>query len=324
MRVPVRVPDEWALKLFKWLKIGFFSEPPPLVLLTIAVARWLIKKSWCIKTNICVCRSVLLMQAKYWILTIAHHEYLPFLPKACCYIKGQLEKGNTTGYLHWQILCVFQKKVRLGTVKSTFGNAIHAEPSRSSAANDYVYKEDTAVPNTRFELGCLPFKRNSKQDWDKVKLYAQNNELDKIESDIYVRYYGSLKRIAKDHMCEVGDLDNVCGVWIWGPPGVGKSRKVRAEYQPLFSKMINKWWDGYKGEPFVLLDDFDKCHAVLGYHLKIWSDCYSFVAEQKGGAVRIRPQKIIVTSNYRIDEIFEDCMLVAALVRRFDVIHKSI
>lgn len=282
------------------------------------------KKKYGIYTNSDVCRSLLVMQGKYWILTIPQHAYLPYLPPCCCYIAGQLERGGISGYLHWQILSVFKKKTRLAGVKSCFGDVAHAELSRSEAARAYCQKEDTAVAGTRFELGNYPFRRNEKTDWEKVKKLAMENRLLEIDGDVFVRYYSGLKRIAKDYMASVDDLDDVCGVWLYGPPGVGKSRKVRQEYNPLYSKMCNKWWDGYRGEDYVLLDDFDKCHCVLGYHLKIWADRYSFVAEQKGGAVRIRPKKIVITSNYRIDEIFDDEMLIIALNRRFEIINKAI
>jgi len=261
------------------------------------------------------------VQGKFWLLTIPQNAYMCYLPPSCCFIKGQLERGERTGYLHWQLLVCFKKKVRLAGVKNVFGSTIHAELSRSAAASEYVWKEETSVAGTRFELGQVPFKRNDKSDWERVRVLAKANKLDQIDADIYVRFYGSLKRIAKDHMTAVDELDDVCGLWIWGPPGSGKSRMARDEYDP-YSKMCNKWWDGYGGEDNVLLDDFDKVHCVLGHHLKIWADRYPFIAEQKGGAVRIRPKKIIVTSNYQIDDIFADQVLVAALLRRFEVINK--
>lgn len=112
--------------------------------------------------------------------------------------------------------------------------------------------------------------------------------------------------------------------WIYGIPGVGKSYCVRMAFPIFYSKPCNKWWDGYSGEEKVLIDDFDKNHQVLGHHLKIWGDNYSFTAEIKGGQIYPTYDQLVITSNYSPREIFgKDEMLCAAIERRFRVIHMT-
>lgn len=67
----------------------------------------------------------------------------------------------------------------------------------------------------------------------------------------------------------------------------------------------------------------DTSHSYQGYYLKIWADKYSFPVEIKNGADFIRPKVIIVTSNYKIEEVFPDPSIHKPLLRRFKVIHKD-
>lgn len=61
----------------------------------------------------------------------------------------------------------------------------------NNGADSYCMKEETRVEGP-WEFGTKPVKRNSKVDWDHVKLCAEKGEFDKIPSDILVKHYGNL------------------------------------------------------------------------------------------------------------------------------------
>ena len=95
--------------------------------------------------------------------------------------------------------------------------------------------------------------------------------------------------------------------WWYGKTGTGKSWKAERENPGAYIKdPQERWWDGYDGEEVVIIDDFDKYQVKQGGDMKRWMDHRPFRAPIKGGYLTIRPRKIIVTSNYHPDQIWED------------------
>jgi len=127
---------------------------------------------------------------RYWMLTIPHHQFTPYLPEGLGYLKGQLEEGEG-GFVHWQVLAVFPRNQRLAAVRTIFG-PVHAELTRSAAADDYVWKEESRIDGTQFELGQRALRRGHAPDWEAVRNDARAGRLDAIPGDIYVRCYNQV------------------------------------------------------------------------------------------------------------------------------------
>ena len=253
-------------------------------------------------------------------MTIPQHLFTPFLPDACAYIAGQLERGSETGFVHWQLLVVFRRSVRLAAVRKTFGS-VHAELSRSAAADQYVWKDDTAVSGTRFSLGTKPIRRQSKNDWELVIRLARSGRLDEIPGDIQVRYFGNLLRIGA-YYAQPRAISRTCFLF-WGKTGVGKSYAAwAAAGMDAYSKgPTTKFWDGYRGHQHVVIDEFRGGISVE--HILRWLDNYPVLVEIKGSAVPLLAEKIWFTSNIPIEEWYPgiDQETLSALKRRINVTH---
>jgi len=248
-------------------------------------------------------------KARWWILTIPHHLWVPFLQQSMVYCRGQVEVGEETSYLHWQIVVAFGSQQRLSGIKKLFGEGVHAEPTRSEAALEYVWKEDTAVQGTRFELGKRPFVRNRETDWDEVVQAAKNGNIldsEAIPSDVLVRCYGSLRSIAKDCCRPVYRGTQEVNVF-WGVSDAGKTwRAFQEAGEDYYLKdPLSRWWDGYRGEANIVIDEFCGTGDVINY-LK-WLDKYPCLVEVKGSQVALKSKKWWIMTNVRPEHWFLTC-----------------
>lgn len=261
-------------------------------------------------------------QARYWLLTIpfAHYPQVELVPPVV-YIKGQQEIG-AGGLHHWQLLVQCSKKVTLAGIKRCFVPQAHCEISRSEAADAYVWKEDTRVPDTQFELGEKPVRRNNKTDWDNVLTKVKQGKIDEVPADIVIRHYSSLKRIAVDAMVNI-PRENITAKYFWGVSGSGKTRQAwdEATLDAYIKNPNTKWWDGYRGQENVIIDEFTGRIDIS--YLLTWLDRYPCTVEVKGFSVPLKSTKFWITSNLSIEECYPDAKQeqIAALRRRLNIVH---
>lgn len=266
-------------------------------------------------------------QERYWLATIscAHLSTQPELVDPLCYIKGQKEIGEG-GFEHWQVLAVTKKKCTLRQVKNALHSTAHVELSRSEAANDYVWKEDTRVPGTQFESGALPLSRARKTDWELIVRNAKAGALDDIPGDILIRNYGAIKRIRVDHMVPIPRDEVIVNVY-YGPTGTGKTRRAHDEIagREYFDKNpLTKWWDGYRGQKLCLIDEFAGRVDII--NLLRWLDRYPCTVEVKGFSVPLEATEFWITSNLSPEEWYPDASAQhkLALRRRLtNVVHMT-
>lgn len=291
-------------------------------------------------------------RSKHWCLTLNNpteadavvepgKDGSPFV-----YLILQREKGEG-GTPHLQGYCVFKKLTYLSSASKIWPRA-HLEVKRGTAEEARHYcmkpvldcsmgskggecKHCTAARklgqvSNFVEFGKLELQREvasrvMKTRWEVACALAVGGKVYEVEPSFRLRYLHNLKMMAKDNPIIPMNLKEKENYWIVAPTQYGKSHYARKRWPDFYDKSPNKWWTGYLGQGTVLCDDFGpKQFKHLGWYFKRWADLYSFPMETKGGGRQIRPQRIVVTSQYYIVECFEDGKIKDAIDQRFQII----
>lgn len=232
--------------------------------------------------------------------------------------------GNEVGACgtpHHQGFVSFKQPMRFSWLQELLDSRAHIEPRKGTVSQAIEYcKKDGNYQ----EWGTPPASAssNKKEMWRNIIRYAENNQLDIIKEDypgMYLRYYEKLRSLVKIPRVILQHLENE---WWVGPTGTGKSRRLWDEYPDHYQKELNKWWCGYRGEEVVAIEEWCPKNECTASSLKIWADRYPFTAQIKGGSMmNIRPKKIIVLSNYTIEQCFANSEDLEPIKRRFKVVH---
>lgn len=244
------------------------------------------------------------------------------LKTAATYYVYGIERGSDRGTLHWQGYCYFKNHVTMARVKQLLQRA-HIEPQRGTCnqAINYCKKDgDFEEWGQAPELGGGQTQR---ERWRELIELSESGDMDTIKDKFpseYFRYHERIKSLRKRGGDVLdGDLQHE---WWYGPTGTGKSRTLWQLYPTHYAKELNKWWDGYEDEEVVAIEEWSPKNECTASFLKVWADRYPFPAQIKGGSLKkIRPKKLIVLSNYTIDQCFPAAEDRDPIKRRFKVVH---
>lgn len=200
----------------------------------------------------------------------------------------------------------------------------HVEVARGSPQQNIDYCSKSGQVE---EFGTKP-RPGKRSDLERVRDALKNEDLsfDALIADHisvtarYPNFVEKLKRHYHPPTALEGQLHDH-NLWVYGPPGVGKTVYAKGLGEH-YIKMPNKWFDGYEGQPILIVEDIgpDQC-KMLQHFLKIWGDYSPFTAQVKNSSKYIRPQRVIITSNYSIDEMGLDMVTTGALKRRYKALH---
>jgi len=221
------------------------------------------------------------------------------------------EKAPTTGRLHYQGYVEFNKRMRLKAVKRTLGvNDVHAQASLGTPQQniDYCSKggkvETFGIParvtqGTRTDIHAMyeHFKEG------KTESEALNEGLHIGAMCRYPKFVNKLQLHFTPERSETTEL-----YIYWGPTHTGKSHTAYEEAKLMgevyFKPVDSNWWDGYHGQPCVILEDF-RGEISLAAMLRL-ADKYPMRVPIKGGYMQFNSKRIYITSNTDVDQWFNN------------------
>lgn len=238
----------------------------------------------------------------------------------CKYIIYGKEVGES-GTPHLQGFVSFVNEKSLKQVIAMLPGCHVEKAIAPDAAIEYCKKDgdftERGTYTTRKEKG-----KKEQLRWEEALQHAKSGRLDEIQPELRIRFKRTFEEFARENRPEPetinGEMEHE---WLWGPAGCGKSSKARNENSGAYIKDLTKWWDNYEDQEVAIIDDVDKYDVKFARSLKLWCDRYPFQAESKGKQKLIRPRKIVITSQYHPDEIWEDQKTQEAMGRRVKVIN---
>lgn len=261
-----------------------------------------------------------------------------------------LEVGDQ-GTPHLQGFTYFARKTTIGGIRLKFTDlwdGIHigdadGRPSRSVSGSiayveGLVEKKGMVLNPDIHAFGERPKQdRNSGADYESARRAAEDGRFDDIPAILAVKHWSSFQGIAKHAKMIQSAIEpslepiakKGSGLWIWGPKNCGKTTLAKTfgtYYKHHMRLSPFTCLDGYKGEPIIILEDFSPQNAVkYGHLLKQWCDVdpVRWELDALGHTLLCRPKKVIVTSNWSIEQLWTDPNVVGPLLARFDVTHMT-
>ncbi len=223
------------------------------------------------------------------------------------YAVGQKERGEA-GNLHWQCYFEYHQRARRATFKRRYFPGAHIEPRHgtSEEAAAYCKKDDTglnALDDRRFEYGTISEPQQGlRTDWDAleedIRADRTIEEIAERNLRLFVRHHRGIERVV--------DIRRPTRAWrtqvyiLYGETGTGKTTIARKYLQALYEEEPfhqdgTKWWDNYKGQSGVLVDEFDGSWVYRQW--KLICDRCPVDVEVKGGKTAFLGKTIIFCSN---------------------------
>lgn len=248
-------------------------------------------------------------RARNWCFTLNNPEwtgpeYKEFLEtrEHVKWFVFQKEKAPTTGTLHFQGFVGFTNAKTMSAVKVVLNSLqVHLEPMKARDAS-YAMKEETRVegPWTYGDFPAQGKRTDFESLWNDIKNGATELECFEKHASLTFKCLKSVQR-ARSLVAKHRNPEEPPRVVLWtGPPGVGKTKSVmtwaaKKNYEVYSKTLDGSWFDGYRQQKVVLIDEVDKQDIKFSLLLQIL-DRYPLTVPVKGGSEIFNSPFIFLTA----------------------------
>lgn len=243
-------------------------------------------------------------RSRNWCYTLNNYsegEYDALKEYDCIYNIIGKEVGEN-GTPHLQGYIEFKNAKRLDTLKN-FNQRIHWEIRKGSAEQAIKYCEKD---NNYIEIGTRPKKNPGKRTdlddvADLIKEGGLHEDVCEQFTTTYIKFHKGIDRAISLNQNDRSSPPEV--IWRWGKAGVGKTRYAVEKHESHYIKDGTQWWDGYRQEEAIIIDDFDGRWPYRD--LLRLLDRYKYQGQTKGGYVKINSPYIYITCEYPPEHFWE-------------------
>lgn len=237
------------------------------------------------------------------------------------------DEVGENGTPHLQGFVAWPNAKTFTATKKLLGNRCHIEVSKGSPYDNFVYCSKQSI---LYETGDRPEKvaQGKRNDMEAIKESVQQGmkikqmcEEGLIGNYQHLKYAETLNKYYEKRRTTKPTVK-----WFYGPTGTGKTKTAYEEMEGLtdidniyVAMDTGKWWDGYDGQEYIIIDDMRKDFMKFHQLLKLL-DRYAYRVETKGSTRQFLGIHIIITSCYAPDDMFETREDIQQLLRRIDEI----
>lgn len=243
-----------------------------------------------------------------WFMTInnpRNSDWEALLKDNYQYICGQVEIGEN-GTPHIQAF-IYYTNPRVKPVKK-YPRAYLDKAESFDASKKYCSKTDTRVAGP-FRMGEEPAQGKRTDLEELAKKVIGGTRIEEIAMEApsdFIKYHKGLQ--ALENLVQKNRITKPTNTWYWGLAGTGKTSRVIDKHgaDNVYIKDGTMWWDGYRGQEAIVVDDFDGKWPYRDFLRFL--DRYPYQGQVKGGYVKINSPFVYITCEFEPEKIYGDEM----------------